>query len=272
MGLLSTAASGLQAQTNRLDMISNNIANLDTVGYQSVDTNFANTLTQVYGQSPVAANVPGRQSPPGLSLGTGVYALTPTRSFTQGAIVQTGNPLDFAIGGGGFFTVRAANGQAAYTRAGQMQWSVDGRTGHMILTNQNGNPLLLSNGRVIDGNAIQTNTLSVSPSGVVTAKSTAGAVVRLGQLGLVAVAHPGSALHSLGADLYGLNPGYTATPITAGAAAASAIGQVQSGALEMSNVNLTDQMTSMVVTQHDFGMASQAVNIADKMMGLANSL
>lgn len=272
MQLLNTAASGLQAQMDRLDAISNNIANIDTAGYQRVDVSFADTLTQVYGQSPAINGLPDRLTPEGLSLGTGVYGLSGERYFDQGTYTQTQSPLDMAIQGDGFFTVEAPGGQVGYTRAGNFQASADSATGRFYLATPGGNRVLGTDGKPIDLTGIQLNTLQVSPNGTLTADTPQGNPVRVGQLSLAYVGVPSNALHSLGADIYGLNPGYQAVTNAAGGAASRLIGNVRGSTLEMSNVNLTQEMTNMIETQHDFQMSSQAINIADKMLGIADTI
>lgn len=272
MSLLLTAASGLTAQTARLDAIANNIANLDTAGYQGVGVSFADTLTQVYAQSPALQSLPSRQSPFGLWLGTGVYALPMTRNFAQGVYHATQNPLDMAIQGDGFFMVSLPGNRTGYTRAGAFS-AAQGTNGRFFLATSAGYPVLGQNGQPIDLTGINLQTLHVSPTGVLTADTLQGAPVRVGQLGLAYVAHPSSALGSIGQDIYTLNPGYAAvTNANGGAQTGRLIGNVAGSMLEMSNVNLAQQMAGMIKTQHDFNMAAQAVNIADKMMGLANTL
>lgn len=273
MSLLSTAASGLQAQTARLDTVSNNIANLNTAGYQRVSTSFADTLTQVFGQAPAVLGLPNRQTPAGLWLGTGVYALPSQRSFAAGAFHQTGNPLDFAIQGDGFFTVGLPGGGVGYTRAGSFGVSQSPTAGQFYLSTQTGYPVLASDGKPINVTGVNVQTVQVSPTGKLTADRLNGTPVALGTLGLAYTAHPSSALASVGQDVYALNPGYKmVTNAAGGPPMQPLIGQVAGGALEMSNVNLTQEMTSLIKTQNDFNMAAQAVNIADKMMGLANTL
>lgn len=273
MSMMSVAASGLQSQLTKLDALSNNIANLDTTGYQRESVTFGDTLTQVYGQA-AATNTANnnRLTPLGLSLGTGSYAEPMTQQFQAGSYKATQNPLDMAIQGDGFFTIRLANGQTGYTRAGDFSLS-KAANGHFYLATKAGDPVLSSTGQPIDVTSINATTLHVSPDGSLTADTLQGKPVALPKLGLAYVAHPENALASVGADTYQANPGYTvATNAQLGTRASSVIGSVQGSMLETSNVNLTQEMSSLITTQHDFQMSSQAVNIADKMMGVADTL
>ena len=273
MSLLSVAGSGLQSQMQSLDAVSNNIANMNTTGYETAGVSFADSLTQVYGQAPATQGLPNRQSPIGLWLGTGGYAMPGVRSFAAGNYVTTHNPLDMAIQGDGFFTLALPGGATGYTRAGAFVASNDPQTGQMYLTTPDGARVLSVNGKPINLTGVNLATVHVSPNGVLTADTTAGQPRRIGQLALAYVAHPGSALASLGANVYQLKPGYVAASNAAGAPPVlSAIGQVHGGMLEMSNVNLTNQMTNMIQTQQQYQIAAKAVSIADQMMGLAATI
>ncbi len=266
MDIVSAAASAVRSQGQQLDAIANNIANLATVGYQSVGVSFADTLTQVYNQSPAVSGLPQRQTPGGANwLGTGVYALPSQRSFAAGAYKPTGNPLDMAITGPGFFTLQMPNGQTGYTRAGAFGVSRDPATGRAYLADAQGNYVLGANGARLDLTGIALPSIEVAQNGVVTGKSLQGANVRIGQLGLAFVANPASALHSLGADVYGLNPGFAPVTNATAAGGTAVTGTVAGGVLEQSNVNLTQQMSLLVQTQHDYNAAVEGVSIADKM-------
>ena len=273
MALLNTAASGLQSQMARLDAIANNIANMNTIGYQSDSVSFADKLTQVFGQPKSVSSLPDRLTPSGLSLGTGVYALPGQRNFTAGVYRQTQSQLDMAIQGDGFFMVGMPNGQVGYTRAGNFGASKDPQNGNFYLATRSGHYVLGSNGLPIKLTGIQLSTLHVFANGQLAATTPTGQPVNVGQLGLAYVSAPTNALHSLGGDIYGLNPGYqTVTNAAAGAQATRLMGTVHGSMLEMSNVNMTQEMTDMITAQHDFQMSSQAFNIADKMMGLADTI
>ena len=266
MDIVSAAASAVRSQGQRLDAIANNIANLNTVGYQSVGVSFADTLTQVYNQSPAVSGLPQRQTPGGSNwLGTGVYTLPWQRSFQAGAYKTTGNPLDMAVTGPGFFMVRLRNGQTGFTRAGNFALSRDPANGRFYLADAQGNFVLGANGRRLDLTNIAQSSIRTAQDGVLTGKTVQGATVRIGRLGLAFIANPASALHSLGGDVYGLNGGFAPVTNATPAGGVALTGTVQGGTLEQSNVNLTEQMAQLVQTQHDYNAAVEGVSIADKM-------
>ncbi len=272
MSLLSIAGSGLQSQTQQLNAISNNLANVNTVGYASVGASFQDNLTQVYGQSPLTQGLPNRLTPAGLWLGTGAHAVLNRATFAPGSYQQTKNPLNMAIVGDGFFTVGLGQGQVGYTRAGNFIASQDAQTGKSYLALPDGTRVLSQSGQPIDLTGVNVSTLTVAPNGVLTGTTTAGTPVQVGKLGLAYVAHPGSALYSVGHSVYGLNPGYGVTTNGTAGTPATLFGQVRGGMLEGSNVNMNQQMSQLVQTQQAYELSSTAISIADKMMGLENQL
>ncbi|PWI56751.1 flagellar hook-basal body protein [Sulfoacidibacillus thermotolerans] len=272
MSLLTIAASGMQSQSQQLDAIANNIANVNTVGYASVNPTFADNLTQVYGQPLPVQGLPDRQTPAGLWLGTGAHAVFNHANFALGSDKTTQNPLDMAIVGDGFFTVALSTGQVGYTRAGNFIASHDAKTGKTYLALPDGTRVLSQSGQPLDLTGIAVNTLRVAPDGTLSGTTMNGVPVQIGTLGLAYIAHPGSALYSVGDSVYALNPGYRATTNATPGAPPSLFGQVHGFMLEQSNVSLTEQMTQLVATQQAYEMSSTAVSIANKMMGLENQL
>lgn len=268
MSLITTAAAGLQSQQARMDALSNNIANQNTVGYQSSDLSFANTLTEFYGQSK-AVTGQTRQTPAGFELGTGAMTLGPQVNFAAGNYTITKNPLNMAIQGDGFFMVDLGNHQVGYTRAGDFIESLNAQ-GQMYLSTPDGHLVLGTNSQPINLTGINQSTLQVSPDGKLTADNLSGQPVQLGQLGIAYVNQPQFALTPFSGQLYALNKGYTVvTNVTPGINVSQLMGQVQGGMLEGSNVNLTQEMTQLVSTQNDFNLASKAVNMANQMMTIA---
>ncbi|MCI0183397.1 flagellar hook-basal body protein [Sulfoacidibacillus ferrooxidans] len=272
MSLLSVAGSGLLSQSLQLDTISNNIANVNTPGYASVGATFEDNLTQVYGQSPLTEGLPDRQTAAGLWLGDGAHAVFNRESFANGSTLQTQDPLDMAVVGDGFFTVGLSGGRVGYTRAGHFIESQDAKTGTAFLALPDGSPVLSTSGQPLDMTGVNASTVSVAPDGILTGVTATGTPVRIGQLGLAYVSHPGSALYSVGNSVYALNPGYAVTTNGTPGAPTSLFGQVKGSMLEGSNVNLNQQMSQLVQTQQAYEMSSDAINIANKMMGLEDQL
>jgi len=234
---LYTAAAGMAAQERRLDAVSNDIANVNTAGYKKVRIGFRDLVYQADG-------------PTGVRTGAGAEVTQLGRGSEQGALQMTGNPLDLAIQGEGFFQVRRADGQVALTRAGN--FIVDGRG---QLTNPNGE-LLVPPIRIPQG--IDPANISVAQDGTVLAAGR-----RVGQIQLVTVPAP-NGLTPVGANDY--------LPSAASGGIRNATGTLAQGVLEASNVDLADSMVDMMGAQRAYSMASKAISMQDRMMEIANGL
>jgi flagellar basal-body rod protein FlgG len=240
---LYSAAAGMAAQQDRMDSLANDVANVNTPGYKRLRVGFRDLI---YQQS-------GRGAQPNVRTGSGAAAISLGRGQAQGSLQQTGNPLDLAIQGPGFFQVRRANGQLALTRNGNFRLDPTGR-----LVNQEG--------------AIVQPTIT-APRGTTAdqVKVAADGTVSVGTgraLGRIAVVNPPSpdGLQPLGDNLFGL---------TAASGAARAAGRgtsVAQGTLEMSNVQLADAMTDMMDAQRSFELASKAITMQDQILGIANGV
>jgi flagellar basal-body rod protein FlgG len=227
----------MAAQERRLDAVSNDIANVNTAGYKKVRIGFRDLVYQENGRG-------------GVQTGAGAAVTQLGRGSQQGALQQTGNPLDLAIQGDGYFQVRRADGQVALTRAGALQ--VDGR-GQMV--NANGETLVPPI-RIPQG--IDARNISIASDGTVQAAGR-----RLGQIQLVTVPAP-NGLAPAGDNNY--------LPTAASGAVRRATGTLSQGVLEGSNVDLADSMVDMMGAQRSYSMASKAIQMQDKMMEIANGL
>jgi flagellar basal-body rod protein FlgG len=234
---LYTAAAGMAAQEQRLDALSNDIANVNTAGYKKVRLGFRDLVYQADGRT-------------GVSTGSGAAVTQLGRGSEQGALQQTGNPTDLAIQGDGFFQVRRADGQIALTRAGN--FLVDGR-GQLV--NPNGE-LLVPPIRIPAGTDPQK--VAVAADGTVTANGR-----RVGQIQLVTVPAP-NGLAPAG------NNDYLLTAASGGIRRAT--GTLAQGVLEASNVDLADAMVDMMGAQRSYSMASKAIEMQDRMMEIANGI
>jgi flagellar basal-body rod protein FlgG len=236
---LYSAAAGMSAQQEQLNAIGNDLANLSTSGYKSERVAFSDLL-----YDPV--NMAGTVT----TAGDGAKATLIGRGETQGAITETGNPLDLAIEGSGYFEVKRPNGQTVLTRNGN--FGVDA-TGTIV--NQEGNrltpPIKLPPG-------VSPSEVSISTDGAVTIGTRT-----LGQIKLVSVTAPEHMLADGSSDLI---------PTTASGAPHPATGRIHQGALEASNVNMAGEMALMVSTQRAFQMNSTSIQTDSQMMSIANQL
>ncbi|MGG6312625.1 flagellar hook-basal body protein [Paenibacillus macerans] len=259
--------SGIQ---QRLDLLADNIANVDTVGYKRKEANFEDTLTRVQQQTS-DLNLPGRASPSGFNLGFGSRMSNVTVNYVQGSIKETGNPTDLAIEGNALFSVLTPDGVVAYTRAGDFHVQPDpDDTEAAFLVNNQGYVVLNADGDPITfpSNA----TLSVDGQGNLRATNGEG-VTEAGRIAMLTPRRP-EALEQRDGNLFVLAPGAVAGDVIVDTLALPQEQQasLRQGALEGSNVNLTDEMAEMVQVQRAYQLAARALTSGETMMGLANNL
>jgi flagellar basal-body rod protein FlgG len=250
MQSIYTAASGLNSQQTRLDTIAANIANSSTPGYKSTRVDFKDALYTTM------ENPAGADEAVNLEAGTGVVIGATTTDFTDGALIATGQPLDFAITGDGFFTVQNENGETLYTRNGSFASTpMDGQNylvtaqGYFVLDSE-GNRITIPDG---------VSNFSVTSAGIF---NTADGDT--GRLGLTSFSNPD------GLDGVG-NSCFRATAVSGEPEEAVNVAVVQ-GSVEGSNVNLASEMTMLIRSQRAFSLASRALQTADDMEGLANNM
>ena len=239
---LYAAASGMEAQQNQFNAIANDMANLNTPGYQATQVGFQDLLYSGGGNS---------SGSPSISTGTGSASAIVGRSDAQGAIQSTGRSLDVAIQGPGYLEVRRDDGSIGLTRNGALQLNAQGE-----ITNQQGNPLVptLKLPKGTDAGAIK-----IEPNGQVIAGSKT-----VGKISLVNVPAP-SQLQPDGASMFTVTAGSGPTRPAAGSS-------LQQGALEGSNVDAAQDMTQMISAQRSYQMASQAIQYQDQMLQIANQI
>jgi flagellar basal-body rod protein FlgG len=238
---LYAAAAGMSAQQQQLNAIANDLANTSTTGYKSERVGFEDLL---YSQ----VNQAGTES----STGAGALARPIGFNYTQGALQQTGNPLDVAIQGEGFLQIKLPSGQSALTRDGALQIDAKGQ-----LTTSDGSlldpPITLPAG-------VKPAEVHIAPDGTVSAGTH-----NLGKIALVTVPAPDHLLAN-GAG------GFTVTSASGAVKPAGTDATLTQGALEGSNVNMASDMASMVSTQRNYQMASTAIQTQNQMLGIANQL
>lgn len=255
---LWTAKTGLDAQQTRMAVITNNLANASTTGFKRGRAQFEDLLYQNVRQvgSQSSQNT---QLPSGLMLGTGVRTVSTAKIFTQGNLVQTGNKLDMAINGRGFFQVQLPDGTAAYTRDGSFQINAEGQ-----LVTSNG--YLLQPEITVPGNA---QTVTISGDGTISAQLPNDP--KPNQIGTVQLAdfvNP-AGLQAAGGNLF-LESAASGSPQT-GQPGSNGIGMIAQGSLETSNVNVVEELVDMIETQRAYEMNSKAISTTDQMLQYVNN-
>jgi flagellar basal-body rod protein FlgG len=250
---LSIAKTGLDAQQTQLDVISNNLANVSTSGFKRSRAVFEDLLYQTIRQ-PGAQSSQQTQLPTGLQLGTGVRPVATERLFTQGNLQQTGNSLDVAINGQGFFQISLPDGTVAYTRDGSFHLDAQGQ-----LVTSSG--YSLSPAITIPANA---QTITIGRDGIVSVTQAGQpAPTQVGSLQLASFVNP-AGLQGRGENLFletaSSGTASTSTPGSNGA------GVVQQNYIETSNVNVVEELVAMIQTQRAYELNSKAVQTSDQML------
>ncbi|MCE1162266.1 MAG: flagellar basal-body rod protein FlgG [Thiomonas sp.] len=255
---LYVARTGLQAEQTQMDVIANNLANVNTSGFKSSRAVFQDLLYQNLTQ-PGAQSSQSTQYPSGLQLGTGVRPVSTERLMTQGNLTQTGNSLDVAINGQGFFQVLKPDGTIAYTRDGTFQLNNQGQ-------------LVTANGYLVQPTVTipaSAQTVTIGNDGTVSVTLPGQAAPQqVGALQLASFVNP-TGLQSVGDNLY-LQTGSSGAPNT-GQPTLNGLGSVQQGYLESSNVNVVAELVDMISTQRAYEVNSKAVQASDQMLQYVNN-
>lgn len=257
---LYTAATGMNAQQMNLDNIANNLANSSTTGFQERRMQFTDLLYQNE-VMPGAASTQQTTVASGLQIGLGVRPGSAEIIQTQGEIQSTGNPLDLAIQGAGFFQIELPNGQLGYSRAGSFHLDSQGN-----IVTPDGNPLQPT--ITVPPNA--TN-VTIGSDGSVTATIPGQAQAsNLGVIQLVTFPNSGG-LNSIGNNIY-LPTTASGDAIVGNPGGADGLGTLQQNSLEQSNVSVVEQFVDMIVAQRSYEANSRVVKAADEMMQQLNQL
>ncbi|WP_416886133.1 flagellar basal-body rod protein FlgG [Marinospirillum sp.] len=251
---LWTGRTGLQAMDTKLSTISNNLANVNTVGFKRNRAVFEDLLYQAQ-RLPGAQNGENANLPTGLQLGTGVRVVATQRQFTEGSLEVTNQPLDIAINGRGFFRLQMPDGEVSYTRNGQFHLDADGR-----IVNSNGFPLEPE--IVLPQN---TNSITIGRDGVVTITQAGenNNPQEIGQVELVDFINPAGLL-ALGNNVFAETAG-SGAPID-GVGGENGFGSVEQSMLELSNVSAVEELVDMITTQRAYEMNTKVVSAADDML------
>jgi len=248
---LHSAATGMQAQQTYIDVTSNNLANVNTTGFKKSRTNFQDLVYQTE-KAPGLATSAGTEAPAGIQVGLGVKTASVQKEFAIGSLKQTGNALDLAIQGDGFFQITLPDGTIGYTRDGAFHGDDAGN-----VVNASGYPIE-PNITLPQGYTA----LDVSADGVVTANID-GQPVELGQIQTAAFINP-AGLIAQGGNIF-RESGSSGPPVV-GAPNEHGVGALYSGTLEMANVKVVEEMINLITAQRAFEFNSKAVQASDQML------
>ncbi len=260
MQALNVAATGMLAQQTNVEVISNNIANMNTTGFKRHRAEFQDLLYQDLRRVGTNSSDAGTIVPSGIQLGVGVRLASTYRINEQGALILTDNPFDLAIRGDGFFQVQLPDNTTAYTRAGSFQ------------VNQNGQ-LVTPDGYVLIGPgtidpAATSVTINQSGQVLVTTQGTVGET-QAGSIQLARFQNP-AGLNHLGNNLL-TETSASGTPTT-GVPGVAGIGAIFQGFLESSNVDPVHEITDLITAQRAYELNSKVIEAADQMMSTANNV
>jgi flagellar basal-body rod protein FlgG len=254
---MHTAATGMIAQTLRVDTIANNLANANTTGFKKTQMDFAD-LMYVVTAYPGARVTGGNEMPTGLEMGSGVMPVSTLKIFTSGSFTKTDNALDLAIAGDGFFQIQAVNGETRYTRDGNFRIASDG-----TVVNSEGFPLSPSITVPTDAEHV-----AVSADGTVVA--TVGETsTESGTVTLARFVNP-AGLSSVGGNLF-KETDASGTPTT-GTPGEAGYGTIQQGYLEMSNVDVVTELVDLIIAQRTYELNAKVIKAGDRILNVTNSI
>ncbi len=258
---LRSAASGMYAQQLNIEVTSNNIANMNTTGFKKNKTEFQDLMYQDVPVQTVSSTTPGTTvaSSDILQVGNGVQPISTQKIFTQGDLTPTNNLMDMGIQGDGFFQVRKPDGSFAYTRDGAFKMNSEGN-------------LVTSGGYLLDPEITVSDssvTMRVSRDGVVEVFEADGTSYVLSEIQLVKFLNPGG-LKALGDNLYAETDSSGEPQL--GTPGSNGFGEIHQGYLESSNVDIVEEMISMIQAQRAYEINSKTVKAVEEMMTTANNL
>jgi len=263
-----TSAASMYSLQRKLDMMADNIANINTVGYKRKTSVFEDVLTSLQPHEQ-AFELPGRRTPSGFTLGWGAKLSAMMLDMTQGSLQSTGNPNDVAIEGNALFRVTMPDGTEAYTRQGAFQL-VPLPSGDRQLATNDGNAVVDALGGDIIVPAGMD--LTIRPDGTMVAEGVAGTVpAELGRIGLVQVLKP-EMLVAIGDNFFGVSEGVNPAVVVEDLPDRQPDVSVRQGYTEQSNVNLTSEMSEVIMVQRAYQLNARALASSEQMMSMANNL
>lgn len=256
---LWTASSGMNAQQTNIDIISNNLANVNTAGFKKARTQFQDLLYQTLREAG-SITAQGNMNPAGLQVGHGTRMVSTSKSYAQGDLVQTDNALDLMIEGDGFFQLLLPDGSIGYTRDGNFKLDGEGR----IVNNEG---YQLQPEIWIPENATD---IIVSSDGTVSIMYAGEDIPEeIGRIELVRFLNP-EGLSNIGRNI--VKPTGASGMTQYGTPGLDGFGSLTQGFLEMSNVKVVEEMVNMIVAQRAYEVNSKAIQAADEMLQTANNL
>ncbi len=256
---LFIAATGMEAQRINIDVISNNLANVNTTGYKKSRADFQELMYQTV-ITAGAESSEGTEVPTGIQLGLGVRPAAVQKIFQQGDFVSTGNSLDMVIEGKGFFQIATPDGEIAYTRAGAFKLDSEGN-----IVNSDGYPM--EPAITIPSNTLE---ITVSADGTVSVLQAGSSTpVDAGQIETAQFVNPGG-LKAIGKNLF--LPTGSSGEATTGNPGSEGLGSINQGFIELSNVNVVEEMVNMIVSQRAYELNSKVIQSTDEMLALANNI
>ena len=260
MRSLNIAATGMQAQQQNVEVISNNIANMNTTAYMRRRTEFHDLIYQNLRRVGSTSSDAGTVVPSGVQLGLGVKMAAVYRIHEQGNLTSTDNTFDMAIQGNGFFQVQLPDGTTGFTRDGSLQLSPTGQ-----IVTHDGNPVVPN--ITVDSNAID---VTINSTGEVLVKLQGSVTpTNAGQIQLASFPND-AGLEAMGSNLYQESPASGAA--TAGTPGAAGYGTLLQGFLETSNVNAVAEVSELISAQRAYEMNSKVIQTSDQMMSTLNQI
>ena len=265
---LYTAATGMNAQQLNVDTISNNLANVNTVGYKKETTNFKSLLyTNLKGPKDEAVTADSTSIN---QVGHGVRALSNSRNYTSGTPTATENPNDLLIVGNGFFAIDNG-GEEVYTRDGSFRFSMLEDGGSYALVTADGYPVLSTDDEsIIVGSEVATDKLKIDQGGAVFYIDEEGNRMDVAQIKLVQFTNR-AGLEAAGSNFYRATPA-SGEPLVEADEDDLVKSEIRTGFLESSNVHLAEEMVNLIIAQRAYEVNSTAIKTADDMMKQANQL
>ncbi len=260
MRALSIAATGMDAQQTRVEVISNNLANMNTTAYHARRAEFSDLHYQIARAAGASSATTGEVVPEGVQLGMGVRMASVSLDSTQGTLIATSGDLDVAIEGKGYIEVTLPSGESVYTRDGALKRSADGQ-----IVNPDG--YAIAGNITIPDNARQ---ITINPEGEVLVSIDGQATASsIGTIGLVTFSNS-KGLEPLGGNLY-RETAASGNPLT-GIAGQDGRGTFRQGYLEESNVDVVQQIAALIEAQRGYELNSKVITAADQMMGATTQI